>query len=77
MIENYIQELTKVPSKAWVSLLWTQYNKLSEQLKEGFINLAHSMAKETENQNINTETNILMENITLTQKVSDTTKGDA
>jgi len=41
-----------MPSKAWVSLLWAQYNKLSEPLKEGFFNLAQSMVKETENQKI-------------------------
>ena len=31
---------------AWVSLLWTQYNKLSDPLKEGFVNLAKSIAKD-------------------------------
>jgi len=51
-----MQNLAKVPSKAWVSLLWSQYNKLSEPLKEGFINLAHSLAKEAGNLNINSET---------------------
>jgi len=40
---------TKLPSKVWVSLLWSQYNKLSEPLKEGFVNLAYSMAKEAGN----------------------------
>jgi len=45
-----MQKRTNMPSKAWVSLLWAQYNKLSEPLKESFINLAQSMAKETENQ---------------------------
>ena len=42
-------------SKAWVSLLWSQYNKLSEPLKEGFICLAQSMEKEVEGQNIDME----------------------
>ena len=58
-----MQNLTKISSKAMVSLLWSQYNKLSEPLKEGFINLAHSMAEETGNRNINTETNILAEEV--------------
>jgi len=44
-----MQNLVKTPSKAWVSLLWSQYNRLSEPLKEGFINLAHSLAKEAGN----------------------------
>jgi len=57
-----MQNLTNIPSKAMVSLLWAQYNKLSEPLKEGFINLAHSMAEENGNQNISTETNLLTEN---------------
>jgi hypothetical protein len=46
-----MQSLTKLPSKAWVYLFWSKYNKLSEPLKEGFINLVHSVAKETVNQN--------------------------
>jgi hypothetical protein len=53
-----MQNLNNLPSKAMVSLLWSQYNKLSEPLKEGFINLAHSMAEETGNQNISAETNL-------------------
>ena len=48
-----MQNLTDLPDKAWVSLLWSQYNVLSEPLKEGFIDLAHKIAEETENQNIN------------------------
>jgi hypothetical protein len=48
-----MQNLTKLPDKAWVSLLWSKYNLLSEPLKEGFIDLAHKIAEETENQNIN------------------------
>jgi hypothetical protein len=40
-------------SLAWISLLWAQYNKLSEPLKEGFINLAQSMAVEIRGQNVN------------------------
>jgi hypothetical protein len=43
-----MQERSKMPSKVWVSLLWAQYNKLSEPLKEGSVSLAQSMAKETE-----------------------------
>jgi hypothetical protein len=48
-----MQNLTDLSDKAWVSLLWSQYNLLSEPVKEGFINLAHKIAEETENQNIN------------------------
>jgi hypothetical protein len=48
-----MQNLPKMPDKAWISLLWSQYNLLSEPLKEGLINLAHKIAEETENQNIN------------------------
>ena len=44
------EEKIQLPSQAWISLLWAQYNKLSEPLKEGFISLAQSMVKETENQ---------------------------
>ena len=51
-----MQERSKMPSKVWVSLLWAQYNKLSEPLKEGFVNLAQSMAKETEGGDTDTET---------------------
>ncbi|MDR1837443.1 MAG: hypothetical protein LBQ89_07275 [Treponema sp.] len=43
-----MQERSKTPSEVWVSLLWAQYNKLPEPLKEGFVSLAQSMAKETE-----------------------------
>jgi len=49
-------ERSKMPSKVWVSLLWAQYNKLSEPLKEGFVSLAQSMAKETEGEDQETET---------------------
>jgi hypothetical protein len=52
-----MQKLTNLPSKAWISLLWAQYNKLSEPLKEGIVNLAHSMVEETGNQNNNAEAN--------------------
>jgi len=44
-----MQKLVNTSSKVWVSLLWSQYNKLSEPLKEGFVNLAHSVAKEAGN----------------------------
>jgi len=44
-----MQKLVNASSKAWVSLLWSQYNKLSEPLKEGFVNLAHSVAQEAGN----------------------------
>jgi hypothetical protein len=43
-----MQERSKTPSEVWVSLLWAQYSKLPEPLKEGFVSLAQSMAKETE-----------------------------
>ena len=69
-----MQSLSKLPSKAMVSLLWSQYNKLSEPLKEGFINLVKSMAEETGNRNISSETDILAESNTLVQKVLDTHK---
>jgi len=44
-----MQNITEVPSPAWVSLLWLQYSKLPEPLKEGFINLAHCIAEEVKN----------------------------
>jgi hypothetical protein len=65
-----MQNLTKLPPKAWVSLLWSQYNKLSEPLREGFINLVYSMAQEMGNRNINAE------GVSLAQKVSETANGD-
>jgi hypothetical protein len=46
----------------WVSRFWAQYNKLSEPLKEGFINLAHSMVVETKSQNENKEMKEVSEN---------------
>jgi len=49
-----MHNLTNLPSKAWVSLLWSKYKKLSEPLKEGFVNLAHNMAKEAVNQTTDT-----------------------
>ena len=70
-----MQNLAKSPDKAWISLLWSQYNKLSEPLKEGFINLAHKIAEENGNQNINPETDTLTESNMSVQKVSDTQKG--
>jgi len=66
--------LTKLPDKAWISLLWSQYNVLPEPLKEGFISLVHKISEETGNQNINPETGILAEGNTPVQKVSDTHK---
>jgi hypothetical protein len=50
-----MQNLAELPSKAWVALFWSQYNKLSEPLKEGFINLVNSIAAETGNNGANTE----------------------
>ena len=52
-----MQERSKMPTEVWVSLLWAQYNKLPEPLKDGFVSLAQSMAKETESgdQDIETE----------------------
>jgi hypothetical protein len=46
-----MQNSTQLPYKAWVYLFWSKYNKLSEPLKEGFINLVHSIAEETVNRN--------------------------
>ena len=37
-------------SKAWVSLLWSQYNRLSEPLKEGYISLVKSIEEEAKRQ---------------------------
>ena len=51
-----MQERSKMPSEVWVSLLWAQYNKLPEALKEGFVNLAQSMAKETEVEDMDMDT---------------------
>jgi len=51
-----MQEKSKMPSEVWISLLWAQYNKLPEPLKEGFVSLAQSMAKETESGDTDTET---------------------
>jgi hypothetical protein len=51
-----MQKLTNVSSKAWISLLWAQYNKLSEPLKEVVVNLAHNMVEETGSQKGNAET---------------------
>jgi hypothetical protein len=50
-----MQNIAKLPSKAWVALLWSQYSKLSEPLKEGFINIVNSIAAETGNNDANTE----------------------
>jgi hypothetical protein len=72
-----MQKLTKAPSKAWVSMFWSQYNKLSEPLKEGFISLAHSMAEETGNWDTNAEIHKLTESVSLAKKVSGTAKGDS
>jgi len=69
-----MQNLTKLLDKAWISLLWSQYNVLSEPLKEGFINLAHKIAEETGKQNINLETDISAESNKLVKRVSDTHK---
>ena len=43
---------SEITAKALVSLLWSQYSKLSEPQKEGFFNLAQSIAKKTTNENI-------------------------
>jgi len=51
----------RMPSETWVSLLWEQYNKLSEPLKESFVNLAQSLIKEAESQNPNKITNEIFE----------------
>jgi len=59
-----MQNLANLSSKAWISLLWAQYNKLSEPLKEEVINLAHSLVEETGSQNNNAETYKLTERVT-------------
>jgi hypothetical protein len=69
-----MQNLTKLPSKAWVSLLWSQYNKLSEPLKEGFITMAYSMSVETGNRDTNAEIHKLPESVSLVKKVSGAAK---
>jgi hypothetical protein len=71
-----MQNLTKLPSKAWVSLFWSQYNKLSEPLKEGFITMAYSMAIETGNRSTNTEIHKLTESVSLAKNISATAKED-
>ena len=48
-----MKERSTMSTDAWVSLLWAQYNKLSEPLKESFANVAQSMMKELECQNPN------------------------
>ena len=62
-----MQNVASIPYKVMVSLLWSQYNKLSEPLKEAFISLANSMAEQTGNLDINTETNILDEEVNMTR----------
>ena len=59
-----MQNSTNLPEKAWVSLLWSQYNALSEPLKEGYISLAHKVAEETGNGNTSSENNVSAENNT-------------
>jgi len=56
-----MKERSKMLSETWVSLLWAQYNKLSEPLKESFVNLAQSLMKEAESQNPNTPTKEIFE----------------
>jgi len=65
-----MQYLTKLPNKAWISLLWSQYNVLSEPLKESFINLANKISEETGNRNINSEAKLLTESNASDQKIS-------
>ena len=45
-------ELPDMSSKAWVSLLWSQYNKLSKPLKDGFADLAEQIAEDTDDQSL-------------------------
>ena len=52
-----MQEKSKIPSEVWVSLLWAQYNKFPEPLKEGFVSLAESLAKDAEGGGAETEEN--------------------
>ena len=47
--------LPETSSKAWLALLWAQYNKLSQPLKDGFFNLAQSMEKEVKGRNVSVE----------------------
>jgi hypothetical protein len=54
------EDLAKLPTEVWVPLFWSQYNKLSEPLKEGFINMAYCMAVETGNWNASAEINSLL-----------------
>ena len=48
-----MQNLPDISSKAWVSILWSKYNKLSKPLKEGFSALAEQIAEEADKQNPN------------------------
>jgi hypothetical protein len=50
-----MQKSSEMSYRAMISLLWSQYKNLPEPLKEGFINLAQSVAKETEKQNIKSQ----------------------
>ena len=54
-------KLTNIPSEAWVSLLWSQYNRLSEPMKEGFIKLTQGLEKEVKGQDIECQNLIVKE----------------
>ena len=47
-----MHRLPDITSRAWVSLFWSQYNKLSEPLKKGYIDLAQGVYKEAKRRKI-------------------------
>ena len=57
-----MQKLSELPSKAWVSLLWSQYNVLSKPLKDGLSGLANQIADEINGQNLDKEAQGFLEN---------------
>jgi hypothetical protein len=69
-----MQNIAKLPSKAWVALFWSQYSRLSEPLKEGFINLVNSIAAETGNKDANTEILKMSDSVSLAKNASHTKK---
>ena len=48
-----MQNLPDISSKAWVALLWSQYNKLSKPLRDSFFGLTLQIAEEADKQNPN------------------------
>ena len=51
-----MHKLADLSSKAWVSLLWSQYNMLSKPLKQGFSGLTQRLAEEIDGQNLSKKT---------------------